>query len=65
MSQFDLLTADRMSVGALAIIPTLLFTQLGIRISGKISEKTFNGVLITLFVLMEIKLILDITGFSF
>ena len=60
MSQVSLLTTDRLSVGALAIIPTLVFTQLGIRISRKISEKTFNRVLIVLFILMEIKLILDV-----
>jgi uncharacterized membrane protein YfcA len=62
MSQFDLLTTDRLSVGALAIIPTLLFTQFGIKISHRISERAFNGVLILLFVLMEIKLVLDIAG---
>ena len=63
MTQTTLLTPDRMSVGALAVIPTLLFTQLGIRISGNISEKAFNRVLIVLFVFMEIKLVLDVTGF--
>lgn len=60
MSQVELLTSDRLSVGALAIIPTLLFTQFGIRISSRISERAFNSVLIVLFVLMEIKLVFDV-----
>jgi uncharacterized membrane protein YfcA len=64
MSQVELLSADRLSIGALAIIPTLFFTQFGIKISSRISEKAFNGVLILLFVLMEIKLLLDIAGVS-
>ena len=60
MSRVDLFTTDRLAVGLIAIIPTLVFTQVGLRISSKISEKTFNRVLIVLFVLMEIKLVADI-----
>jgi uncharacterized membrane protein YfcA len=60
MSQVALLTPDRLAIGAIAIVPTLLFTQLGIRWSRRISEKNFNLVLIVLFILMEIKLVADI-----
>lgn len=60
MSQVALLTTDRLAIGLIAIVPTLLFTQVGLRISRKISEKAFNRLLIVLFVLMEIKLVSDI-----
>lgn len=60
MSQVALLTPDRLTVGAIAVVPTLFFTQVGIRISRKISEQAFNRVLIVLFVAMEIKLLADI-----
>ena len=60
MSRVELLTTDRLAVGLIAVVPTLLFTQAGLGISRKISEQAFNRVLIVLFILMEIKLITDI-----
>ena len=56
----DLLTPDKLAIGLIAIVPTLFFTQLGIRFSGKISDPVFNRILVVLFVLMELKLIIDI-----
>ena len=61
MGTVNLLTTDRLGIGLIAIIPTLLFTRIGIGWSRKISEQTFNRVLIVLFVLMEIRLVTDIT----
>ncbi|MBT8092625.1 MAG: sulfite exporter TauE/SafE family protein [Gammaproteobacteria bacterium] len=56
----QLLTADRLAVALLALLPTLFFTRVGVRYAGAISERLFNRILITLFVVMEIKLLADV-----
>lgn len=56
----QLFTADRLVIGLIALVPTLVFTQAGIRLAGKISDAVFQKILIALFVLMEIKLIADV-----
>ncbi|MGB5331790.1 MAG: sulfite exporter TauE/SafE family protein [Woeseiaceae bacterium] len=58
----QLFTADRFVIGLIALIPTLVFTQAGIGLAGKISNAVFQRILIALFVLMEIKLIADVYG---
>jgi uncharacterized membrane protein YfcA len=58
--QAGLMTSDRLLIGLITVVPALLFTQLGIRYSGKISDKTFNRILLVLFALMELKLIMEI-----
>jgi hypothetical protein len=60
MSKMDLLTADRLMIGLIVVVPTLLFTHLGIRLARNFSEKTFHRILLALFVAMELKLVLDI-----
>jgi uncharacterized membrane protein YfcA len=60
MFRLDLLTQERVIVGLIAVVPTLLFTHLGIRWSRNVSEKTFHRILLTLFVAMELKLLIDI-----
>lgn len=60
MFRLDLLTPERVTVGLIAVVPTLLFTHLGIRWSRNVSEKTFHRILLTLFVAMELKLVIDI-----
>jgi len=60
MSRLDLLTTERMVIGLIVVVPTLLFTQLGIRWSRRISEKAFHNILLALFVAMELKLVIDI-----
>ena len=60
MSRLELLTNERLTIGLMAVVPTLLFTQLGIRWSRSISEKTFHSILLALFVVMEFKLAIDI-----
>ena len=60
MSRLELLTTERLMIGLIAVVPTLLFTQLGIRWSRSISEKAFHNILLTLFVAMEPKLVIDI-----
>jgi len=60
MSRLELLTPERLVIGLIVVVPTLLFTQLGIRWSRRISEKAFHNILLTLFVAMELKLIVDI-----
>ncbi|MCH8227935.1 MAG: hypothetical protein IIC63_05935, partial [Proteobacteria bacterium] len=47
-------------IGLVVVVPTLLFTHLGIRLGRNISEKTFDRILLTLFVAMELKLVFDI-----
>jgi len=60
MSSLELLTQERLIIGLIVIVPTLLFTQLGIRWSRNISEKAFHNILLTLFIAMELKLLFDI-----
>lgn len=60
MTRLDLLTTERLIVGLIVVVPTLLFTQLGIRWSRSISEKAFHNILLTLFIAMELKLAIDI-----
>ncbi|MBT8062623.1 MAG: sulfite exporter TauE/SafE family protein, partial [Gammaproteobacteria bacterium] len=62
VSQTALFTPDRLTIGLLAIVPTLLFTQLGIRLAHRISEQVFNRILLGLFIAMEVKLVLDVAG---
>lgn len=59
----QLLTLERFAIGMIALVPTLVFIQIGIKFAGKISEATFQKILLTIFVLMEIKLISDVVGF--
>ena len=56
----SLLTPQRAILGLVALAPTLLFTEVGIRIAPRIPAIVFQRLLLTLFLLMEIKLIVDI-----
>ncbi len=58
--QMGLFTTERLVIGTLLIIPTLVFTQLGIHYASRISDRTFNHILLVLFVTMEAKLVFDI-----
>jgi uncharacterized membrane protein YfcA len=60
MTSLDLLTPERTKMSLLALIPTLVFTQAGIALSSRVSHAVFTKVLISTFVLMELKLIYDI-----
>lgn len=60
----QLFTADRLVIGMIALVPTLVFTQAGIRLAGKISDAAFQKILIAIFMLMEIKLIADVCGWD-
>ena len=62
MFSLELLTTERLTIGLMVVVPTLLFTQLGIRWSRSISERTFHNILLALFVAMELKLVIDILG---
>ncbi len=56
----QLLTSDRLAVALLLLLPTLIFTQLGIRSAGAVSQRTFGRIIVFLFVVMEIKLLIDV-----
>lgn len=56
----QLITPERLVLGTIALLPTLVFTRVGIAFAGKISEQAFEKLLIAIFVIMEIKLIADI-----
>jgi uncharacterized membrane protein YfcA len=60
MTRLELLTTERLIIGLIVVVPTLLFTQLGINWSRRVSDKTFHRILLVLFVSMEIKLVIDI-----
>jgi uncharacterized membrane protein YfcA len=56
----ELFTMQRLLLGTIALLPTLVFTRVGIAYAGKISETAFQKLLIAVFVVMEIKLISDV-----
>jgi uncharacterized membrane protein YfcA len=60
MTEMDLLTPDRLTIGLLVVAPTLLFTHWGIRLARRISDKVFHRILLVLFVAMEVKLVVDV-----
>ena len=55
-----LFTPDRLALSFAALIPTLVFTKIGISMAGKISTTIFNRILLVTFFVMEIKLLADI-----
>ena len=58
-----LFTNERLILGLIALVPTLLFTRIGASFAGKISSAVFQRILIVIFVIMEIKLVADVAGF--
>ena len=56
----QLFDAERLTLGLLALIPTLIITQIGMRCAGMISAAVFRKIILVLFILMEIKLIADV-----
>lgn len=56
----QLFDTGRLLLGLLALIPTLLFTQIGMRWAGRVSDDVFRRIILVLFVLMEIKLLADV-----
>jgi uncharacterized membrane protein YfcA len=52
-----LLDEARLTEGLLALIPTVLFLPLGMRMTNLISAKLFNRIIILLIVIMELKLV--------
>ena len=55
-----LFTPDRLALSFAALIPTLVFTKIGISMAGKISTTIFNRILLVTFLVMETKLLADI-----
>ncbi len=60
MFRLELLTTDRLTTELMVVVPTLLFTLVGIHWSRSISERMFHNILLALFVAMELKLVIDI-----
>jgi uncharacterized membrane protein YfcA len=56
----QLFTTERITIALLALLPTLFFTRIGVRYANVVSEKVFNRIIITIFIVMEIKLIVDV-----
>ncbi len=56
----DLITAERFRLSLIALVPTLIFTGVGISLADKISIEAFNKILLVIFFLMEFKLIADV-----
>jgi uncharacterized membrane protein YfcA len=56
----DLISEERLQLSLVALVPTLIFTRIGIGLADKISIETFNKILLVVFFLMEIKLIADV-----
>ncbi|MBU2675606.1 MAG: sulfite exporter TauE/SafE family protein [Gammaproteobacteria bacterium] len=56
----ELFTPERFAIGMVALIPTLVFIQIGIGLAGKLSAALFQKILLVIFILMEIKLISDV-----
>ena len=60
MANLQLLTPDRIQLSLLALVPALFFTRIGISWSRKISHAVFNKILLATFIVMEVKLMVDI-----
>lgn len=58
VTQLDMFTAERIQLSLMALVPTLIFTAVGIKLAGKVSKELFNKVLVGIFIMMEIKLII-------
>ena len=56
VSTFGLMDQERMIQGLLALIPTMLFTPLGMRTTRLISQKLFSRLIVGLVMIMEAKL---------
>jgi uncharacterized membrane protein YfcA len=56
----DLLTPQRLQLSLAALVPTLIFTRIGIGLAGVMSQAVFNNILLVTFLLLEIKLIVDV-----
>ncbi|MDH3547458.1 MAG: sulfite exporter TauE/SafE family protein [Gammaproteobacteria bacterium] len=56
----NLLTPARLQLSLMALVPTLIFTRIGIGLADTISPRVFNRILLVVFCLMEIKLIADV-----
>jgi uncharacterized membrane protein YfcA len=57
VAQLEMFTPERLQLSFMALIPTLIFTALGIRLASKISTELFSKILVGIFIIMEIKLI--------
>lgn len=55
-----LFTQERLVISAVALLPTLFFTRLGISMAGLISPTTFNRILLAAFLAIEAKLLADV-----
>ena len=60
ISGLNLFTSERLSVSLMALLPTIIFIQIGISLSRKTNELMFNRIIIGLFFAMEFKLIFDV-----
>ncbi len=56
----NLMTPERIQLSLTALVPTLIFTRIGISLAGIMSQEVFNKILLVAFCLMEIKLIFDV-----
>lgn len=56
----NLMTPERLQLSLAALVPTLIFTRIGISLAGIMSQEVFNKILLVAFCLMEIKLIFDV-----
>jgi len=55
-----LLTAQRLQLSLIALVPTLIFTRIGIAYAGAISHEAFNKILLVTFFFFLLKLIADV-----
>lgn len=60
VAALDLLDTERLWQGLLAIIPTILFTQIGMWSTRYLSPALFNKLIIAFIIIMEIKLLHDV-----
>ena len=63
MIGFGMFTWQRVIEGCLALIPLFIFQSVGMKLMGLASPRVFNGAVIAVIVVMEIKLIYEgVTG---
>ncbi|MBB43996.1 MAG: hypothetical protein CMM44_09570 [Rhodospirillaceae bacterium] len=65
VASLGLLDYERLFQGTLAIIPTLAFTQIGMWTTRFMSPRIFNKLVIIFIIIMEIKLLIEVSGKTF
>ncbi len=57
MVHLDMMTEERIHLGMIAVLPLFLFQYFGMRLTDRVSTKTFNRIVVATLIGVECKLI--------